>query len=239
MVWAVISTRFNPDTNGTYFCGKAAYNVALWPQCHSEPHFDGRNIREIRNHDVPIDQSGNVEGNTPMRKGMIVSVAAMGLTLPVFAQQPAGAPPRALDRPDLTTERVREVDDLSLVLGLRETQRPALSAFLQASRPPAPPAAPSRSSMRAVPAESFEAELDWMADQDARHSAEARRRIDAGHVFYDQLDDHQRKVFDAVMRLRHGPRGGHGAAGPEFGGPGKPRDYRPDGTPIAGALPHE
>lgn len=174
-----------------------------------------------------------------MKKGMVIAVAAMGLALPVFAQRPAGAPPRALDRPDPMTAGGREADDLSLVLGLRATQRPALDAFLQASRPLAPPERPSSGIARGVPVEGFEAELNRMAEQDERHSADARRRIDAGRAFYAQLDANQKQVFEAVMRLRHGPGGRRGEARPGFGGPDRPGDRTPDGMPIAAVLPRE
>lgn len=142
--------------------------------------------------------------------------------------------------------RKRHADDLALLLDLKPAQRPALDAFIEASHPrmgmdegmgmgpmgdragggPADGAAPP----------TFTERLDRM-DQAATRRADAQhQRVAAAKAFYQSLDPHQRQLFEAVMRLRHGggkPGGMGGMGGHMRGGhpdpdgmdgPGAPQD---------------
>ena len=101
--------------------------------------------------------------------------------------------------------------DLRTVLRLRPDQEPALTAFLQARRPP-------KMDGRRGPQEqamTTPQRLDEMARRDAEHTAEGRRRADALRTFYAALSPDQRQVFDALTRLQgpRGPGGMHGGRG--------------------------
>lgn len=159
----------------------------------------------------------------------LLTVAA----LPAAAQTApaAGTPPMAMRHHDpammqemMQKMRQRHADDMALLLDLKPAQRPALDAFLASHHamgeggmgeggmdhhpegaPGTHPAAPS-----------FAERLDRM-DQLATGRAEAEhKRIAAAKAFYQSLDPHQRQLFEAVMRLRHG--GGHGGMGGMGGG---------------------
>jgi hypothetical protein len=157
-----------------------------------------------------------------------------GLAVPAVAQQPAvaadgpgGRPTsgRAMgrpggERPDPAAMRRREADDLALVLGLSAAQRPALDAFLTAQMPPRRPDGPPSGEA----ALGFEQRLGAMQAAVRARGAEEQARIEALQRFYGQLDARQKSVFEALMRLRHGPGGpgGHGPEGPGGDGPGGP-----------------
>lgn len=122
------------------------------------------------------------------------------------------APAVAGQRPDGAAMRQRESDDLALVLGLSPTQRPALAAFLAADAPPEPPM------MQPDMAQGFEQRLAERERRIGERTADARKRLSAARAFYATLDARQRPVFEAMMRLRHGPEG----PGPEGPGPHGP-----------------
>jgi hypothetical protein len=95
------------------------------------------------------------------------------------------------------------------VLQLRPNQEPALKAFLEAT---------SRSHVHGANVMRFDSRSDGqttaerlakMEQQLAEQQASARRRIDATRAFYAQLDDRQKKAFDAMPMLM--------MAGPGFG----------------------
>lgn len=135
------------------------------------------------------------------------------------AQAFHAAPPT---RADFAEMQARDADDMALLLGLRPAQRPALTAFLQSMVPPPPPGgdrAPDKED-DAASSDGFARHLDRMAADSARRSEEDTRRIAAARAFYASLDAGQRRAFDAVMRLRHGP--GPGPHGPLHGGDGGP-----------------
>ncbi len=126
------------------------------------------------------------------------------------------APAAAGPRPDFATVRQREGDDLALVLGLSAAQQPALAAFLAADAPPEPP------TMRPDAPQGFEQRLAEQERWIGERTAEDRQRVSATRTLYAALDARQRAVFEAVMRLRHGP-GGPGPHGPPEG-PGPEQD---------------
>jgi hypothetical protein len=94
------------------------------------------------------------------------------------------------------------------VLQLRPNQEPALKAFLEAT-------APDRARDRVVRFDrdgggrNTAERLAEMEAQFAQQQAGMRRRIDATKAFYAQLDERQRKAFDAMPMLM--------MAGPGFG----------------------
>lgn len=122
----------------------------------------------------------------------------------------------------------REVDDLALLLNLRPAQRPALEAFVKTMRPPMKGPMIGDSGRRppevAPLADGFGEQIERMTQDAARRTADDGRRIAAMRTFYDGLDPAQRRAFEAVMRLRHGPgphepmHGGEGPPPPPMGG---------------------
>ncbi|HXH16542.1 MAG TPA: Spy/CpxP family protein refolding chaperone [Sphingomonas sp.] len=115
--------------------------------------------------------------------------------------------------------QAREADDMALVLNLRAEQRPALLAFLQSMTPPPPPKGDGpRAPDASQPTDGFADHLDRMATDSARRSAADTQRIGAAKTFYGSLDPVQRRAFEALMRLRHGP----GPRGPMPGGDMRP-----------------
>lgn len=138
-----------------------------------------------------------------------------------------GPPPRA----DSAKMQAREADDMALVLALRADQRPALTAFLQSMAPPPPPFGAGRAPGMGddIADDGFARRLDRMARDSARRSEEDTRRITAARSFYASLDPAQRRSFEALMRLRHGPGRASGPHGPMQGGDG--------GPPRAGGMP--
>ena len=100
--------------------------------------------------------------------------------------------------------------DLRTVLRLRPEQEPALTAFLQAGRPPRMDGRrgpPPRGQAMTTPQR-----LDEMARRDAERTAQGQRRAEALRSFYAALSPDQRQVFDALTRLQ-GPRGLGGMRG--------------------------
>lgn len=144
------------------------------------------------------------------------------LAMPVSTTAQEGPPPR----PDPAQMLKGETDDLALVLDLKPAQRPALEAFLKASRPPERPHGPPPGDRQdgTPPRDGFEQHLARMEAETSRHAEQDHGRIAAARAFYAGLDAHQRDLFEAVMRLRHGP----GGPGPH-GGPGGPEG--PGGPP--------
>jgi len=151
---------------------------------------------------------------------------------PVLAQtSPAGRPPRpdAAQRQVRHAEmRMREADDLALLLDLKPAQRPLLDGFLKSAGPPersmdGKPAMPPQG---ATSEPGFEQHIARMEEMSARHAAEEARQLAAVRSFYGTLDPHQKQLFEALMRLRHG-MGGHG--GPRRG---------PDGQGGPNGMPH-
>ena len=163
---------------------------------------------------------------------LALAIASPGIAV---AQGDSGPPFRA----DLEAVQRRETDDIALLLGLRPDQRPALATYLQSLAPPAPPEDPRarhRPAAGAIPPDDgFARHLQRMADATARISADQSRRIVVARTFYDGLDPNQRRAFEALMRVRHGPPILPG--GPRPGGfmPGGPLDEgRHDGPPDEG-----
>ncbi|MGA1797959.1 hypothetical protein VH567_04170 [Sphingomonas sp. 4RDLI-65] len=181
--------------------------------------------------------------------GTALLATIMGLPLPVAAQGRGDGPPPAAD---IAKMQAREADDIALVLVLRPEQRPALAAFLQSMMPPPPPPSgrdgrgpgPDESPRTdaAPPSDGFAQHLDRMAKDVARRSADDTRRLTVARTFYDGLDPTQRRTFEALMRLRHGPGPGGRGRGPGRGGPGRggPGGHGPDGDgppPMDGMPP--
>lgn len=180
--------------------------------------------------------------------GAALLATIMGLPLPVAAQGRDDGPPPAAE---IAKMQAREADDIALVLVLRPEQRPALVAFLQSMMPPPPlplsgrdgrgpgPDEPAHTDA-APPSDGFAQHLDRMAKDVARRSADDTRRLTVARTFYDGLDPTQRRTFEALMRLRHGPGPG-GPGGPGRGGPGRggPGGHGPDrdGPPPMGGMP--
>jgi hypothetical protein len=172
-----------------------------------------------------------------MREFLTLPAALLLLAAPALAQQtpatPAPAAPRPGEppRPDFAKMEAERAGDMALLLELTPVQRPALDAFLRAGRPgpdapPPPPPAPGA-------ADNFLQRLDRMEADHARMEARFRAHIAAAKAFYQQLNPHQRQLFEAMERLQHrpgphgpgphgpGPRGPHGPGGPD-GGPDLP-----------------
>jgi len=112
----------------------------------------------------------------------------------------------------------RREEDLALLLDLTPAQKPALEAWLEASRPgprgfhpDGPPPAT---------AQTFGERLDDIEKGQAEAGAQARAWIAAARSFYAQLDPHQRQLFEALERLRPpmGPMHHGGPGGPPPGG---------------------
>src|SRR3569623_1577284 len=74
--------------------------------------------------------------------------------------------------------------------------------------------------------------LDRMEAATTRHADAARARIGAIKAFYTGLDPHQKQLFDALLRMRHGggmARGGMGHHGMGGGMGGHLRGGHPGG----------
>lgn len=163
-----------------------------------------------------------------------VLLVAAGLLLPVgiaLAQPPAGPPGadwRAHREQDEAARQQDAARDLSIVLGLRPSQQPALATWLASMHPAT---GMKRRDGAATPPTTTP---EMLADKQAR-MAEMQQagasRMAATRTFYAALDSHQQQVFDALDRLRHdlrGPHGdGHGRGGHHPGGP----DMPPPDTP--------
>ena len=139
------------------------------------------------------DRSGEVGGGPRHERPAAEGVWGRGPTPAMIAQM-----------------QVREADDMALLLNLRAEQRPALIAFLRSMAPPPPPPPPPyRDGQDAPdaspPTDGFADHLDRMAADSARRSAADTQRIGAAKTFYGSLDPAQRRAFEALIRLRHGP----------------------------------
>ncbi len=166
---------------------------------------------------------------SPKFAGLALLAATLGVSHAAQAQGGRDAPQM---RGDFARMQARDADDMALLLALRPEQRPALTAFLQSMAPPSPPPAGDRvPGMADEPTSSdgFACHLDRMTRDSARRSEEDTRRITAARTFYVGLDAGQRRAFEALMRLRHGPGRGPGPHGPMHGGD--------DGPPMSGGLP--
>jgi hypothetical protein len=165
-----------------------------------------------------------------MMLGALISVVLMTSPLPAIAQGPGerhgedrGLPPAAIPE-----RQAREADDMALLVGLRPEQRPVLMTFLRSMAPPQSPPPPPRGASDPVRTDGMALQLDRMTRDAARRSVDDTQRIAALRSFYDVLDPAQRRAFDALMRLRHGP----GPRGPMHGGDGPPPSM--DGMPPHG-----
>ncbi|WP_454886273.1 hypothetical protein [Sphingomonas oryzagri] len=120
-----------------------------------------------------------------MRKALLGAlVATVLITGSAYAADPA--PPPAADPARAAAERA---DDMTLLLGLRPDQRPALDQLLQAMTPPDRDGGEDRSG--------------WM-----------QARMTAAQTFRATLAPEQQARFDALERLRHGMGGrGHWGGG--------------------------
>jgi hypothetical protein len=91
-------------------------------------------------------------------------------------------------------------EHLKALLQLRPEQEPALKAFLEATQPDR-----SHDHMvrfdRGTDARTTSERLSEMESKMAEQQAAMRKRIDATRAFYNQLDDKQRKAFDAMPML--------------------------------------
>lgn len=181
------------------------------------------------------------KGEDLMKKTILAGpLMALGL----FAATPAalaqhggerGPPPAAI-----AGMQAREADDIALLLGLRAPQRPALAAFLQSMAPPPRPEhdrSTEPGEETAPPADGFAQHLDRMTQDTARRSAEDTQRIAAARTFYAALDAGQRRSFEALMRLRHGPGRGPGPHGPMHDGDGPPPPMGSMSPPMGGMPP--
>ena len=111
------------------------------------------------------------------------------------APPPGGPPPGGMRmmemrRPD-PEARAQKLRD---VLQLTPAQEPALKAFLEAQKPPAPPARPDA---RAKPLTTPE-RLDSQRARMVERLAAFDRRAAATRTFYAQLTPSQKKAFDAL-----------------------------------------
>ncbi len=136
----------------------------------------------------------------------------------------------------------RRADDLALLLDLKPGQRSALDAFLKAAHPGMGKGRMGRPPEDAAPGAtppSFTDRLDRMEAATTRHADAARERIGAIKAFYTSLDPHQKQLFDALRRMRHGGGMGRGGGTGHGGGVGRhmrgghPDDHAPMGGPEA------
>jgi len=145
----------------------------------------------------------------------------LALALVASASLVQAQPTRGI-RPPMPAEGkafdARREADLALLLDLEPAQKPALEAWLEASRPgprgvhpdgPPPATAPT-----------FGERLDDIEKAQAEAGAQGRAWIAAARAFYAQLDPHQQQLFEALKRLRPpmGPMHHGGPGGPPPGG---------------------
>ncbi|MBW8816021.1 MAG: Spy/CpxP family protein refolding chaperone [Caulobacterales bacterium] len=111
------------------------------------------------------------------------------------------------DGDDVTIVRDGRPETLSSVLQLRPDQEPALKAFLEATRP-----AHDHEHMSRIDRDDPRTTLQKLDEMQARLSqqqAEMARKIAAVRAFYAQLDERQKKAFDAMpMIMVAGPNVG-------------------------------
>ena len=125
-----------------------------------------------------------------------IALAAAGAS---FAQTPppGGPPPGAMrmmrmegPSPEARAQRLRDV------LQLTPAQEPALKAFLEAQKPPEPPAPPEAGAKALTTPE----KLDRQRTRIVERLADFDRRAAATRTFYAQLTPAQKKAFDALPR---------------------------------------
>lgn len=158
----------------------------------------------------------------------LASALALASTGAAIAQAPppGGPPPGGMRMmemrrpdPEVRAQKLRDV------LQLTPAQEPALKAFLEAQKPPAPPARPDA---RAKPLTTPE-RLDSQRARMVERLAAFDRRAAATKTFYAQLTPAQKKAFDAlppagggrreirIERRMMGPGPGAGPADPHAG----------------------
>ncbi|MDB5712453.1 MAG: hypothetical protein JWL96_4523 [Sphingomonas bacterium] len=185
----------------------------------------------------------------PMLAALLITAA-----LPAAAQTASAAPARPRHDPAMMQQRRADMqqhfanmrqhraDDLALLLDLKPGQRSALDAFLKASHPGMGASRMGRPPEGAPPGATppgFTERLDRMEAATTRHADAARERIGAIKAFYTSLDPHQKQLFDALRRMRHGGGMGSGGGmghGGAMGGHmrgGHPGDHVPMGGPEA------
>lgn len=159
-------------------------------------------------------------------------LAAAALAAPLAAQPPAPGdrprPDRAQFEQRMAAKRAQHADDLAIVLSLKPAQRPALDQWLAAMTPPHGPR--GSHGARGEAPDTLPERLDRDQARLAEHQQRASAMIEATKRFYGSLDAQQRKVFDALDRLRHDDPFGP-PRGPKPGGPGGPGDMPPPPPP--------
>jgi Spy/CpxP family protein refolding chaperone len=132
----------------------------------------------------------------------VIALAAAGAS---FAQSPppGGPPPGGMrmmrlegPSPEARAQRLRDI------LQLTPAQEPALKAFTEAQKPPAPPAPPQARAKALTTPE----RLDRQRARMVEHLAAFDRRAAASRTFYAQLTPSQRKAFDALPQEGGGHR---------------------------------
>ncbi|HEY3697341.1 Spy/CpxP family protein refolding chaperone [Phenylobacterium sp.] len=144
--------------------------------------------------------------------GALAVTAAAGVSL---AQQASASPPPAArqgwdrgERPDPAAMAQRHAQRLRDVLQLRPNQEPALTALMDAMKPPEGMRDRMRAEREAMQGLTTPERLDRMRDRMTRRQAEFDRRAMAIKRFYAQLAPGQQKAFDA-MAPTDGGMGGH------------------------------
>jgi hypothetical protein len=135
--------------------------------------------------------------------------------------------------PDPAQFRARLADRLRAILQLQPTQEGALTAFLDALKPPAGDRDSMRGDRGADERLTTPARLDKMlARMDARRNRFAQM-ASATKTFYAQLSPAQQWAFDASMPVGRGMGGGRGDDHRGWRGDGRdgPHEMGPDGSP--------
>jgi len=132
----------------------------------------------------------------------VIALAAAGAS---FAQSPppGGPPPGAMRMmrlegpgPEARAQRLRDI------LQLTPAQEPALKTFVEAQKPPAPPAPPKAGAKALTTPE----RLDQQRARLVERLAAFDRRAAAAKTFYAQLTPSQKKAFDALPQAGGGHR---------------------------------
>jgi hypothetical protein len=140
-----------------------------------------------------------------LKKSLFLPASLLLSAAAALAQAPGGHGSPAPGPVDIAQMQQRKIADLALVLDLKPAQVQRLEALVKAEAPPDGPVPGQGSGADGLGMTALQRAERIEADQADRARGTARR-LEALRAFYGSLDDRQKRVFDALERLRGGPR---------------------------------